>query len=457
MPSRSRNLEFWRDELKFLKESLLIISFLKTGKVTEKVRNVPLSIKFIFLNVLLLSILRAILEIIHWTHKYPSQRWDLINLGGFIWQIAVFIIFIIPFSSYILSYASSYLAHVRISFSQIFNVYFYLTFLFAISPIFDIIASFLGAPSFFFLPFTNESIITMGQLIEAFILPILSFLILHQITHSTRIAIISTLIMGLLFPFILIGPDGVYYMSFIFNFNGHYWLPNDPFHIILWAMENLWFSLLMVILLSTYLLRKLRQLNLNLNRFNILLGTFLGFSVLIGYFLGNQAIPLPHLLALVLSLISCWIMYVLLKTRYVCGEVQLNDWVITISLFWLITIGLSFTLVVSFFSFFILLAIILIIFIYIYYLKSITFQSSKVNKKKYVFYFLICILMFLSILLGATPTIFYYIEYSPGNFYHHIPLEVPNPIIFLGAVPCSFILNLIFYYLNIKKSGWGLK
>ena len=169
----------FRKEFNFLKDSLLIVSFVKTGEVTERVRDQSLSLKFIFFNILIFSMLRVVLEIIHWKRvafvEYGAeQNWDFVNLMGFTWQVGVFLLFVLPFSSYVLFGLSSSSSTEKTQFIKLFNVYFYLSLLFALSPIFDIIAIYLGVPSYFKLPFGSVSIITMGQLIEAFIIPVLS-------------------------------------------------------------------------------------------------------------------------------------------------------------------------------------------------------------------------------------------------------------------------------------------
>ena len=76
--------------------------------------------------------------------------------------------------------------------------------------------------------------------------------------------------MGGLFPFILVGPEGVQFMKiFIFQFE-RFGPSNTPYHIILWAMENLWFCLLIVIMVGVYLKGNYHKIK-HLVNFNLLM------------------------------------------------------------------------------------------------------------------------------------------------------------------------------------------
>jgi len=398
----------FRKELAFLKDSILIISFIKTGEVTNNVHKKPLSIKFVFFNLLLFTILRVILERIHWRLVYPAQTFDLVNIIGFSWQVALFLIFIISFSAIIFSRLGSSLSDTDVKFSNLFNTYYYLSFFFALSPLFDIIASYFGVPSFFPLPFANVSIITIGQLIEAIIIPIITCIMLYQFFKSIMVSIISTAIVGALFPFVVYGPEAVEYIkNHIFQFLA--WSePKYPYHIILWALENLWFCLFIVIIIIGFLIFNFQIIRERWSSRDVPVLLLYILSIFIGYFLGGQSISFPFLISLIIAGVTCWIIFSFLISRRSKSVERMSNWMVSMGVFWALSISFSCVLTVGFYSFFILLAItgINLLFVLIFYTAPLNESFSPNTTKKYgIFILQICIFPLL-ILLGATPVNF---------------------------------------------------
>lgn len=439
MPIKEKFLYYLKGIGGYFEDSLLL--FIKPKSTIKKIREKPFSIKLFLVNIFLITIIHSIFNFLVAIKSLP---WHIVNTIGLTWQIFVFTIFVISFSPFLIDYISSKITGIKNQLYPLSKVYLHVLIIFALYPLINLFLGIFGVPFNFLLPFATRAGITVGQIFEGVLISLISIFIIYYFYHSLKAVLISILMIGLSFPLILYGIDFVYYvlMSYFYGF-ARYGIMQDPAHIILWCMENMWFILLILGFGLSYFLYQKRNYFKFLTKPQIILNILFSLLILSGYMISGFILPIPQLISLIISSIAAWnfvilVFYYYNNSNQSTNKLILNKWETFIAGFWLLTTTISFSLVVSFISTFFLSLFLFLSLIFIKYFQSI----SKFYYQK----FFIFISLYLILLMGSIPNYIFVFESLPSE----LAIEWPTLFSFwigipIAAIPSLFLKSSYFY------------
>jgi len=443
----NQRIQFYLNEInKYIKKSLMLI--VKPWVNVQKIRDEPFNLKSFFLSILVIAIIHSILNFFVSYSKDPLIQWNIINIFGVSWQIFIFIIFVITFSPLVIDIISSRFSKFKNQFYQLAKVYCHILLIFALYPIVNIVLAIFNYPNSYFLPFSQKSNITIGQIIEGILICYVSVFIIYSFYKSKKSIILSLIIIGMSFPLILYGIDFVFFLLENFYRFEYYGFVDNPAHIILYCLANMWFCLLILFFGALYFYHQGKNILKLIFQMKFIPNFVFPFLIFLGYIFSGFILPFPQLFSLIIASIATWnSIYVLWmyynRITYIQeNQLRLNNWDYFMVSFWLITISFSFALMVSFISAFLLF----ICFIFVlFYLKYIYLKFSSNFSQKILLFFL----FYLIVLIGSPPTFFLI-------FYDHsiIALEFPNFLMWIIAIPIAGILSISLktnYFWGISK------
>lgn len=425
----------------YFKDNVLLL--IKPRKYLEQIKQKPISKRLFFINIFLIVIIHFIFNyLVSISHGiYP---WHIINTIGLTWQIFVFVIFVISFSPLLIDLISVKISKTQSKLCSLAKVYFHVLLIFAIYPLVNLIFSLLYIDFCIKLPFAIIAEITFGQIFEAILIVYLSLFIIYSFYRSIKAVILSITIIGLLFPLLLYGLDFAYFLRM--NFYGFLssGLMNDPAHVTLWCSQNIWFCFLIFFFGISYFLHQQKNIFKLITKTHIIPHLLFPLLILMGYLFAGAILPIPQLISLIIASIAAWNCTYILYLHYnksfnQSNGIILNEWEIIMGIFWLITTALSFSLIVSFISFFFTSLFILLAFIFLKYLNN-TFQ-------KLMYRLNIFTLSMLTVLIASIPSYFFIYFYpTPSIIAIEWPTLLSFCIAFLVALIPSLLLKPSFFY-----------
>jgi hypothetical protein len=414
----------------YFKDNFLLI--IKPGTYVEKISTKAISIKVFILNLLLITLIHSIFN-----YLLVLGEWNFVNTLGLSWQICIFAVFVISFCPLIIDSLSSKISKAESKLYPLSKVYFHILLIFALYPIVNIILHLLNQPYNFYLPFSYGATITWGQIIEAILISYISIFVIYYFYKSKKAVILSLIIIGISFPLLLYGLDFKEFLRWgVYGFQT-YGLMNDAAHFILWCLENMWFCLLILFFGLFYFIYRKKNPLKSIPKIQIIPNLFFPSLVLLGYFFGGCILPLPQLISLLIASVAAWNFVFLLYMYHMSinkkpNNCPLNKWEFFMSGFWLVTIALSFSLIVSFISG---------LFCLLFWIFSFIFIKIKINSSnKLIQIFILFISFFLIFLMGSIPTFFFLFHFLPSI----IAIDWPTLYSCLVAIPISLIPSIFF-------------
>lgn len=445
MSLKKRFQFYFNGILDYFKDNLLL--FLKPKKYIQKLSEKKITLKLFLINIILITIIHSIFNYLASTY-HSSQEWDFINLIGVTWQILVFVIFVLSFAPLVIDFIASKISKTQNQLIPLFKIFYHSLLIFAFYPLVNLLLLIFNQSISFYLPFSSSSQITWGQIFEAIILCYISIFIIHYFYKSKMAIIFSLIVIGFSFPIILYGWDFVLFLKNDFYYFKLVGILNNPANIILWCMENMWFCLLILFLVVLYFKTMKKNPLKSLAKTLIIPNLVFPGLIALAYLIVGAKLPIAQLTSLIISSIAAWNFIFLIYLHYSknlkeSNIVKLDNWELFMGGFWLITISLSFSLIVSFISAFFCLLFCSISFIYIKF--QITFTRKWANYfYKFIIFYIIC-------LMGSTTIFFFIFSYT----YSVIAIEWPTFFSFIIAIPISltftFLLKISYFYPLIKE------
>jgi len=431
MELKDKFLPFMRRIGEYFKDGFLL--FIKPKKAIQKITKKRINLSLFLVCIFLISSLHFIFNFL--ASEGYSNTWHIVNSLGLAWQIFIFALFVISFSPLLIDTVSSRLSGVKNQFSSISKVYFHILIVFALYPIINFYLRLFGVPYTFYLPFSTKTMMNVGQVVEGVLLAIVSISIIKYFYKSIKAVLISLIILGIFFPLILYGLDFVYILSSRFYGFGRYGLMDDPAHIILWCMENIWFCLLILGFGIAYFYHIKKAYFKLFTPIQLFFNFTLPFFVIFGYLISGLSLPIPQLLSLIISSIAAGNCILLIYNsrykEYYNSErpYLLNKWETFMCAFWLLTIAFSLSLIVSFIS-----ALFLLLF-FISSLILIRYSPMIINGRKRVIFPLL--IYYLFFMMGSVPSYFFIFSdiFKPSI----IAVHLPTLLSFLVALPIALI------------------
>ncbi|MFX1293742.1 MAG: hypothetical protein ACFFD2_02615 [Promethearchaeota archaeon] len=450
MELKDRVLSFLRGIGEYFTDNFLLFS--EPKKAIEKINKKRIRLSLFLVSIFLISCIHFFFNFLvsEGPFRY-TNAWNIVNIIGLAWQIFVFVIFVILFSPLLVDIISSKFTGIKDQFSSLSKVYFHTLIIFALYPIINLYFLIFGVPYGFYLPFSSKAMITVGQIVEGILLAIISIFIIYYFYRSSKAVIISVIFLGISFPLILYGLDFVYILSSRFYGFERYGLMDDPAHIVLWCMENIWFCLLVLGFGIIYFYRVKKNYFKLFTRNQLIFNFSLPFFVILGYVISGMPLPIPQLISLIISSIAAGNFILLLYNSYYKSFNNteksnfLNKWETFMCAFWLLTIAISFSLIVSFIS---------ALFIGLCFIgSSILIRYSQIvikHKLQLIFSFLT---FYLILLMGSVPTYFFVFSEGPSI----VAVELPTLLSLLVSIPIALIpaifLKFFSFYPYYRESS----
>ncbi len=436
MKSKNEYSSFLRALGAYFIDSFLLFSKPKTA--IEKIKKKRISIPLFLVSIFLISSIHFILNFL--ASRNPSDPWHIVNTLGLTWQIFVFVIFVVSYAPLLVDSTSSKLTGIKDQLSSLSKVYFHTLIVFALYPLINFFLRTLGVNYKFYLPFSTRTLITIGQVVEGTLLAVISIFIIYYFYRSSKAVGSSLILLGLSFPLILYGIDFVYLLSSRFyGFEG-YGLMQDPAHIILWCMENIWFCLLILGFGLLYFYRVKKNYFKLFTRNQIIFTFLLPLFILLGYIISGIVLPLPQLISLIISSIAAGNVIFLIYNSHnksvnnIVSSNRLNQWETLMCAFWLLTIAFSFALMVSFVSALFLGFCFIGSFVLIRYSQLIIKRELQIVLSFLIFY--------LILLMGSVPTFFFIFSEVPSI----VAIELPILASFLAGIPITLLSALFLEF-----------
>jgi len=462
----------------FLKDCFTMI--VHPNSTIERIKNRKISVKFLFLSLILICLIRLPIQYYYWKIVNLNEnlffiKWDLINFLGYYFQSLIFLFFFYILGVLTIDIITKYVFKGVLQFKLLSKLFLFILIIYSLSELVSLlfislqipsyfeILSIFKAPSHFNIFNLNLTpsyfkvemgsvwiIVTVGQIFQGLFLAVFAFIYIYNIQKSKIQAFINVLILTTLFSIIyfLLFPLVNPMISELFKVV--YWgSMNEASYIIVWIGEIIFFLMFIPVFYFIYLSVYKKQVKKQLLWIKPIRTFHYIYMVIIGFFLGLKCVTLFELVCLIISIFAAWNcaglvndyfdttadQYANVERPFVGG--LMDKWDLSMLIFWLYIISISFSLFISFSAFIIIL---------IFHISSIAYSVPPIRFKRYplatVF---IGVVTFLSLLLGATPTTF-----RTQQFLFKIPIEFASLTVVLVALIPSIIVIFLSTIKDLK-------
>lgn len=430
----------------YFKQTARIFLFPKS--TIEHLRRNPIAVKNFMVLILLFGTFRFLGEYFYWFFfVVEGGTPNLIHPINFIagWsQIAFYFLCGVQFAViFLLDFLSTKFTKQKSQFRTLMTIFSYLLVIYSIVSVIDISLELCGIPTFFRYPQINiggilinlSSIyITIGQICMAIILSYVTLVSVLVLYKNVLNAILSTLIVGIFFNFIMVS------QIFIGDINDffllHTWsvVGSQFYWFSIWMLDNIYLILLLIPFYCIYLHEKKASIKTKFLPFPIADFALFLLIILIGYFIAGQHLKFTEIL--IMSSICFFIcLNSALNRKYQNNNSRISHTEIHFLNFFIISLTLCLVALISLFAFIITLGLNLYLLLYF---KSI-YKKTDISPLPSFYHPPI---KYLSIFFISTATI------TPFNMTTDFPFGMPTPLTLFFGTNLLIMLLVLTYLLK---------